>query len=177
MAINELKTNKRMGGMNKLVKHPTDGITYIIIGLAMEVHSRLGPGLKEQMYQKAMEEVLEREKVLFEPQRQIEVYFGRCLAGLLFMDILVEESVVVELKALSHPVTNNEVAQVVTYLKAQEAGVGLLINFGRKYLEYKRIFPPKKITELTEEDLRFGVRFGQEKLRTIKTSQRTQFIR
>lgn len=163
--------------MSKLVKSPTDDITYKIIGIAMEVHSRLGPGLKEEMYQKAMEEMLGRSGLNFEVQRQVEVYFGMRLVGLLFIDILVEESVVVELKALSHPVTNNEVAQVITYLKAEGAKVGLLLNYGRKYLEYKRIFPPKKLTEITEKDLRFGIRLDAKSAKRVERRLKSVFIR
>ena len=163
--------------MNKLVKTKYDDITYKIIGIAMEVHSRMGPGLKEDIYQKAMEELLERSGFNYEPQRQVEVYIDKRLVGLLFIDILVERSVIVELKALSHPVTKNEIAQVITYLKAEGAEVGLLLNFGRKYLEYKRIFPPRKIRELTEKDLRFGVRMNRNYQRMKKTDKRTQFIR
>jgi len=144
--------------MGNLVKHSSDKITYKVIGLAMEVHSRLGPGLKEQIYQRAMEEALESENMIYEPQRQMEVYFGQRLVGLLFMDILVENCVVIELKALSNMVTNNELAQVITYLKVGGYEIGLLLNFGRKFLQYKRIFPPNNVTEVTEEDLRFGVK-------------------
>jgi len=161
------KTNKRMENENKLVRHPTDNITYKVIGLAMEVHKRLGPGLKEEMYQKAMEELLGKSGLNFEAQKQIEVYFSDRLVGLLFIDILVERSIVVELKALSHYLTNNEIAQVITYLKAEGADVGLLINFGRKYLEYKRIFPPKKIKEFSMKDLRFGIRLDAEHLKRM----------
>lgn len=163
--------------MGVLVKHPTDEITYKIIGMAMEVHSRLGPGLKEDHYQKAMEEMLEREKVNYQPQRQVEVYLGKRLIGLLFIDIFVERLVIVELKALSHPVTNNKIAQVVTYLKTAGAEVGLLLNFGRKYLEYKRIFPPRKITELTERDLRFGVILDPRSAERRERRLKTQYIR
>jgi GxxExxY protein len=159
--------------MSKLVKDPTDDITYKVIGLAMEIHNALGPGLKEEMYQKAMEEILSKSGFNFEAQKQIEVYFGYRLVGLLFIDILVENTVVVELKALSHPVTNNEIAQVITYLKAEDRKVGLLLNFGRKYLEYKRIFPPKKITEFSDKYLRFGVRLSTNRA----TNQRIRKIR
>lgn len=144
------------------VKSPTDKITYKIIGMAMKVHSKLGPGFPEKTYQRAMEEALSRSKLNFEPQKQIRVYFGRRLAGLFFMDILVERAVIVELKALRHLLTNNEIAQVITYMKGEDAQVGLLLNFGRKYLEYKRVFPPRIITEMTEKDLRFGVRIQNE---------------
>lgn len=61
------------------------------------------------------------------------------------MDHLVEEVVVVEEKAFSHLLTNEEMAQLTTYLAAGGIPVGLLLNFGRKRLEFKRIFRPKKL--------------------------------
>ena len=163
--------------MNKLVKTEYDAITYKVIGMAMEVHSRLGPGLREEHYQKAMEKMLSSSGLNYEPQRQIEVYFGKRLIGVLFIDLLVEGSVVVELKALSHLVTNDEIAQVITYLKAENAQIGLLINFGRKYLGYKRIFPPKKITAISEQDLRYGIRLNPEAAKRIQKRLKSAFIR
>ena len=163
-----------MGGF---VKDPTDKLTYKIIGLAMEVHSRLGPGLKEKMYQKAMEAFLREAGLSFKPQQQIQVYIGKRLIGLLFMDLLVENAVVVELKAFSHQLTNNELAQVITYLKAGNKRVGLLLNFGRKYLEYKRVFPPKNITEVNEKDLRFGIRLNSERHQNERARKPIKHIR
>ncbi len=58
------------------------------------------------------------------------------------LDLLVSEQVVVEVKAFSHQLTNDELAQVLNYLKATGHGVGLLFNFGRRKLEYRRLFPP-----------------------------------
>ena len=68
-------------------------------------------------------------------------------AGLLYIDHLVEDQVVVEEKALSHLLTDEEVAQVITYLAATGRRAGLLVNFGRPRLEYRRILPPKKLDE------------------------------
>ncbi len=153
--INELREEE----MDKLVKTKYDEITYKIIGAAMAVHGRLGSGLKEIHYQKAMTEALLSLNVNFDEQKQIGVYFEKTLVGLLFLDIFVENSIVVELKALSQQLTKNELAQVITYLKASGSEIGLLINFGRKYLEYRRVFPPKKMTEFDQNDWRFAVRF------------------
>jgi GxxExxY protein len=65
--------------------------------------------------------------------------------GLLYLDVLVAESVVVELKAFSHMLTDEDKAQLVTYLGATGLPVGVLINFGRRRLEYRRIFPPRNV--------------------------------
>lgn len=151
--------------MGELVKTKHDEMTYKIIGAAMDVHNRLGPGLKEVHYQKAMVEALSGLNMVFEEQKQIGIYFERTLVGLLFLDIFVELSIVVELKALSHRLTKNELAQVVTYLKASGGDVGLLINFGGKYLEYKRVLPPMKFKEFDQNDWRFAVKFKRPEFR------------
>lgn len=149
--------------MGMFHKTKYDDITYSVIGAAMGVHNKLGPGLKEEHYQKAMEQALMLAELNFEPQKKIGVYFNRTLAGLLFIDIFVARMVVVELKALSHLTTKSEIAQVITYLKASGSDMGLLINFGRKYLEYRRILPPKTITNFNERDWRYVYKFkGQE---------------
>ena len=75
--------------------------------------------------------------------------------GLLYVDHLVEDAVVVEEKALSHLLTNEEVAQVITYLAALDKPVGLLLNFGRRRLEYRRIFRPKKLEEWQDRICRY----------------------
>ena len=61
--------------------------------------------------------------------------------ALFYLDLWVNDQVVVEIKAFSHTLTNDERAQVINYLKATKAPVGLLFNFGRRKLEYQRIFP------------------------------------
>jgi len=63
--------------------------------------------------------------------------------GLFILDLYVEDQVVVEVKAFSHPLTNDELAQAINYLKATQAPVALLFNFGRRKLEYRRVFPGK----------------------------------
>ena len=124
---------------------PHSDITYKIIGAAMEVHNKLRPGHKEIVYQKALSAKMLEAGLSFEKERSIEIFIDDVSVGLLYMDHLVEEVVVVEEKALSHLLTNEEIAQVITYLAATGLPVGLLLNFGRKRLEFKRIFPPKKL--------------------------------
>ena len=113
----------------------------------MRVHNRLGPGLKEQHYQRALTAEMQEDGLLVEEEYPMEIYDGDTWLGRLYIDQWVEEKVVVEIKALSHLLTNLEVAQTISYLAATKASVGLLINFGRRRLEYKRILPPKKLTD------------------------------
>ena len=70
------------------------------------------------------------------------MYEGEQVA-LFILDLFVEDQVAVELKAFSHQLTNDELAQVINYLKATGAPVGLLFNFGRRKLEFRRVFPGK----------------------------------
>ncbi|MGB7062574.1 MAG: GxxExxY protein [Candidatus Zixiibacteriota bacterium] len=125
---------------------PHQDLTYEIIGAAMEVHSQVGPGYKEEIYQKALEIELRNRKLEFEPQKTVEVKFKGEMIGLQILDFLVDGKVVVEIKSLSHLDSTHE-AQLISYLKATGSEVGLLINFGAKKLEYKRILPPTKVKE------------------------------
>jgi GxxExxY protein len=126
-------------------KVPHHDLTYRIIGAAMRVHTRLGPGLKERHYQRALTAELRKAGLQVSEEHHLEIYDGDTWLGRLYIDHWVEEKVVVEVEAFSHLLTNAEVAQVIGYLAATGAAVGLLINFGRKSLEYKRILPPKKL--------------------------------
>ncbi len=118
-------------------------LTYKIIGLAMEVHNEIGHGFKEDVYEKAMEVKLNHAGM--EPFRQHEVFvdFEGERVATFYLDLFPNRQVVVEIKAFSHQLTNDELAQVINYLKAAGAPVSLLLNFGRRRLEYRRIFPGK----------------------------------
>lgn len=120
-----------------------NNLTYKIIGLAMAVHNEIGYGFKEEVYEKAMEVKLNHAGI--EPNRQHAVYIdyeGERVATF-YLDLFPNKEVIVEVKALSHQLTNDELAQVINYLKAAGAPVALLFNFGRRRLEYRRIFPAK----------------------------------
>jgi GxxExxY protein len=120
-------------------------LTYKIIGCAMAVHNELGPGLREGIYQRALAVKMDATGLLHEEERRIEVLLDDTPVGLLYLDHLVNESIIVEVKAIKHPLTNDEIGQVITYLVATGFPVGLLLNFSRERLEYKRILPPRKI--------------------------------
>ena len=122
-------------------------LTHRIIGAAMRVHNELGPGNREAVFQRALSSALTDANLSFEEEKPVDLTFDGEWVGLLYLDHLVEDAVVVEEKALSHLLTDEEVAQVITYLAATGAPVGLLFNFGRSRLEYKRILPPAKFDD------------------------------
>ena len=127
---------------NRSRPRPHEDISYRVLGAAMRVHNRLGPGLKEAFYQRALSAELADSELSFNAEQPIEIGIDGVYIGQLYMDHLVEEVVIGEEKAVSHEMTNEEIAQVITRLAATRKPVGLLINFGRKYLEYRRIFRP-----------------------------------
>ena len=113
-------------------------LTRAVIGAAMEVHSNLGPGFLENVYEAAMAIELDLIKVPYERQKSIPVMYKGEKDKDFFCDFLVGENVLVELKALK-AITGVEEAQVLNYLKATGLKVGLLINFGQQSLKYKRL--------------------------------------
>lgn len=130
--------------MSKLVTDVTGNqLTYKIIGAAMNVHNVLGPGLKEEVYEKALEVELNKRDIVIRRQYAVPVEYDGEQVAIFYLDLFVDDQVVVEVKARSHQLTNDELAQVINYLTATGAQVGLLFNFGRRTLEYRRVFPSK----------------------------------
>ena len=124
-------------------------ITYKIIGCAMDVHRRKGPGYREDTYQRDMQVQIEQTGLFCTPQQALEVYDsaqGGKLIGYYVPDFIVARRVIVEIKALS-ALDNSHLAQVIGYLVTSGCAVGLLINFGERTLRWRRILPPRKVTE------------------------------
>lgn len=113
-------------------------LTREIIGAAFEVHKILGYGFLERVYQKAMQTELINRGLRVEIEHPIKVAYKKVIVGDYFADLLVEESVVVELKiALNY--NQQDEPQLLNELKATGIKVGLLINFGRTKVEFKRL--------------------------------------
>ena len=112
-------------------------ITAIIIGCAFEVINELGAGFLESVYEKALVLALRQKGLLATTQHPVKVMFRSQCVGDFYADILVEEKVIVELKAVKSIVPDHQ-AQIINYLNATGIEVGLLINFGNQKLEYKR---------------------------------------
>jgi GxxExxY protein len=117
-------------------------ITREIIGLAMKVHNELGPGFVEKVYQRAMYLELKPSKLKFEREKKIGIVYKKALIGYGQVDFIVDNKVLVELKAVTE-INDIHIAQMISYLKAAKKQVGLILNFAGKKLEWKRVVVSK----------------------------------
>lgn len=124
-------------------KYKYSDVTGKAIGAAMKVHSTLGNGFQEVIYQRALAIEMAKQGLSFQREMEMKIYYAGQEIGTRRVDFLVEGKVMVELKAL---ITLEEVhlAQAINYLEAYGLEVGLLINFGAKSLEYRRVVNRKK---------------------------------
>jgi len=113
-------------------------LSYQIVGCAFEVYNTIGPGLLEKQYQKAMAVEMTQKGLAFTEQAYYPIEYKGANIGKGFMDFLVEQKVVVELKRGDH-FSRNHIEQVVTYLKHSNLQLGLLIHFTKDSVKHKRI--------------------------------------
>jgi GxxExxY protein len=113
-------------------------LTGKILEASFEVIKELGAGFLESVYEKALLVALRQKAINVVSQAPISVKFRDEEVGKFYADLLVEEKVIVELKAVQ-ALTPEHQAQIINYLKATNIDVGLLINFGRPKLEFKRL--------------------------------------
>lgn len=121
-----------------LTKEGINKLTERIIGLAIEVHKNLGPGFIERIYEQALVLELLNNRINFEPQKVIDISYKGTFLGKQQIDLIVENEIIVELKAVNE-INNIHIAQLLSYLKAMERRVGLVLNFARETLEIKRV--------------------------------------
>ena len=113
--------------------------TYKIIGAAIEVHKNLGMGFLEAVYQEAIEKEFNLQSIPYQREVPFSIYYKNELLNKMYIaDFVCFNKIIVELKAVQK-LTGEHQAQVINYLKASRFEVGLLLNFGSKSLEYKRI--------------------------------------
>ena len=116
-----------------------DPRTYGIIGAAIEVHKQLGCGFLESVYQEALAIELDLRQIPFRREVKLPVsYKGQLLLTSFYADFICFDSLVVELKALAN-MSGSEEAQLINYLKATRYKVGLLLSFGARSLQYRRL--------------------------------------
>lgn len=113
--------------------------SYQIIGKCMEVHNELGHGFLEIVYKDALELLFKQEGIFYEREKPYEVYFrGVLLPNKFYADFVVEDKIILEVKCVSS-LTDDHIAQTINYLKVSGNKLGLLVNFGRGKLDYKRL--------------------------------------
>lgn len=124
-------------------KYKYSDLTGKIIGAAMEVHKVLGNGFQEVIYQRALAIELEDQEISFTREQEMKIeYKGRDI-GTRRVDFFVENKVMVEIKAVIQ-LEDVHLAQAINYLEAYGLEIGLLINFGAKSLEFKRVMKKQK---------------------------------
>jgi GxxExxY protein len=113
-------------------------LTEKIIGCAMKVHATLGNGFQEVIYQRALGIELNKAGLAYAREMEMPVYYDGQEIGLRRVDFFVEQTVMVELKALIQ-LEEAHLAQAMNYLEAYKMEIGLLINFGSRSLQFKRV--------------------------------------
>jgi GxxExxY protein len=119
-----------------------DELTHKIIGCAMKVHGTLGSGFQEVIYQRALELEMKKQGLGFGREIEMTIFYDGVNIGTRRVDFFVQEKIMVELKAVSF-LDDLHLAQALNYLEAYKLPVGLLINFGSKSMEFKRVYNTK----------------------------------
>ena len=113
-------------------------LSYKIVGLAMQAHTELGHGFLEKVYENALMVLFEENGIKAQQQVPIKVQFHGRVIGDYIADLVVEDSIILELKAAER-IAEIHKAQTLNYLKATKFRLALLMNFGKRKLEYERL--------------------------------------
>lgn len=116
-----------------------EDITHKIIGCAMKVHSTLGNGFQEVIYQRALAIEMQKNGLEFQREMEMSIYYDGHDIGTRRVDFFVADIIMVELKALTK-LEEVHLAQAMNYCQAYNLPIGLLVNFGAKSLEFKRVY-------------------------------------
>jgi GxxExxY protein len=132
--------------MKELINHSYkhSELTGKIIGCAMKVHATLGNGFQEVVYQRSLAVEMERQGLGFARELEMTIYYEGVDVGTRRVDFLVQDTVMLELKAISQ-LEDIHLAQALNYLEAYKLEIGLLINFGARSLEFKRVTNERKL--------------------------------
>ena len=119
-------------------RYPLSDLTKRVIGCAINVHKKLGPGFVEKIYQAALAKEFVKEELKFTREDKITIKYDGKVIGYQIVDFVIEGKVIAELKAVSE-LSNIHSGQLVSYLKAANLEIGLVLNFAKNRLEIKRI--------------------------------------
>ncbi len=115
-----------------------EDLTYKLIGICFKIHTAIGCGFPERIYHKAIIVELKKEGLNYVTEKLTKVKYEEKEIGIFRLDLVIEEKVIIEIKAVEYmPKVFKE--QLLSYLKATEYEVGLLVNFGSAKLEYERM--------------------------------------
>lgn len=118
-------------------------LAHAIVKAARAVHSELGPGFIEHIYARALVTELKTQGLQVEREKIIKIWYGSTLVGKHRLDLVIADSIIVELKA-SRGIIKVHMAQMNSYLHATDYPLGLILNFGMPELEYELMTSPKK---------------------------------
>ncbi len=132
--------------MDRMNENEIDQLTHKIIGCAMKIHSTLGNGFQEVIYQRALAIELAYDNIAFKREMEMPIFYRDEQIGTRRVDFFVEEKVMVELKAIEK-LDGVHKAQAINYLEAYNMADGLLINFGNTSLDFKRVYNKKLVPQ------------------------------
>ena len=124
-------------------EYPESDLTGKIIGAALKVHKKLGPGFVEKVYHRALATELRRNSLKIRSQAKTDILYEGGRVGFQAIDFIVENKVVLELKAVSE-ILDVHVSQVISYLKAAGPEIGLILNFAKSKLEIRRVINSRR---------------------------------
>jgi GxxExxY protein len=119
-----------VGDLNRLTKK--------VIGVAIKIHKKLGPGFPEKIYQRVLNIELNNSQIKSEIEKKITVKWNEEIIGYQFVDLLAENELIIEIK-IANEINELYKAQLFSYLKAMDKKLGLILNFGKSVLEIKRV--------------------------------------
>ncbi len=126
-------------------KYPESELTGKVIGCCMEVHRILGNGFQEVIYQRALAIEMNEKKISYSREHEMQIFYKGEEIGTRRVDFFIEGKIMLELKAIIK-LEDVHLAQAINYLEAYNMDIGLLINFGARSLEFKRVMKPGKKT-------------------------------
>lgn len=131
--------------MNTMIneKYPESELTGKVIGCCMEVHRILGNGFQEVIYQRALAIEMNQNKISYSREHEMKIFYKGEDIGTRRVDFFIEGKIMLELKAIIR-LEDVHLAQAINYLEAYNMDIGLLINFGARSLEFKRVMKPVK---------------------------------
>lgn len=144
--------------MIQIVENPEvqiEEVAKTMIGLAMKVHRVLGPGFLESVYHNALLSEIAKTSLKAESEKRLQVYYNELIVGEFVADLVIEDNLIVELKAVQGLATAHSV-QLVNYLTATRIDWGLLLNFGTSSLQYKKKSRVYHKTNLSNQPIRLS---------------------